>query len=348
MKKLIVLSVVFALMIGSVFAVDLSGAFFGSVNLIEGDSSGGDVQTSANFNRVRLEASGSAADGAFGAWIRSDKDTFAGANVWWKPIDQFKMIIGNNGGDGWWGKEGVTGWGFNQIPYDAGIALGGGNIWGGGYASTNFRNAFFGGLGDSELLLEITPVDMFGVNIALPVFKNDKTENVFKGITAQVNVNLDIGNIAITYAGEGSDKGDGKGALYAYFGGSFGDLSLDVGIGYHFKTNAPFYVGAGVKYATESFGVKFRATAAIPTSGDNLSLIIDVNPYYSISESLCAFVNAGIGMDTGSSTTNWFVNPYLRVGAEWGPSFYIGAQFGTTDGGSTITYAIPIALVVNF
>jgi len=373
MKKLIVLSVVFALMVGSVFAVDLSGTFFGTVDLIDGTSASGqsDIKSSGYYGRVRLDGAGDAADGVYGGYIRLDGGDLACAYAWWKPIDQFKLRIGKDG-DGFWGKEGVTGWGFNQMPNDSSVAVNYG-IWDGGIfqawdassgknlpTNINNRSVFFGGWGADSLMLEITPADMFSINLAIPFTTPDywfdsathqNLEDVFKGVLAQVNVNLDVGNIAVTY--NGSDGADGT--IFASFNGALGDLGLDVGFAYHLNEKLIGF-GAGVKYATDSFGVKFRVVAGI-FDGGNTAINATVLPYFSLSDNLAAFVNAGLALTIydagGDPTVGWFVNPYLRVGAEWGPSFYAGVKVysnGVKAGGSdaVVDFAIPIAIMVSF
>ena len=154
MKKLIAISVVFALVAGAVFAVDVTGTVFGHYDVLKGDTgkdSAGNsnkVTAGGGMDRIRLDGAGEAGDGAFGGYIRTEthnhsvgkddalQDTnwdgepdsivvngpggFYG-NAWWKPIDQFKLLIGSNGGDGFIGKEGVTGWMFQQTAYDTGV-----------------------------------------------------------------------------------------------------------------------------------------------------------------------------------------------------------------------------------
>jgi hypothetical protein len=418
MKKLIVLSVIFALVAGGLFAVDVTGTVFGHVNAIEGSTQkDAKVTSSGGMDRVRLDGSGANDDGTFGGYIRfqmnnadvggkvvqknSDPEAVAkdgadptkdvefkgnainnltfvdSANVWWKPIDQLKVIIGNNS-DGIWGKEGVTGWGFNQMPNDSSVAINPG-IWcgpwwgssvflpdnsGPGAAYYHNRYTFFEGKTSNALFLEVTPMDMVGINIAIPFFNGGETSDVFKAGVYQLNVNLDVGNIAITYDGDnraGKKAGDG-GAIFAYFGGSFGDLGLDVGFAYHMKgeedtaIDQPMGIGLGLKYATDTFGVKFRTTAVL--GGDLKGQIINASvlPYFTISDSLSAFVNAGLCMslpEEGDSTTGWYFNPYLRVGEEWGPTFYFGIKVSSTgvedgNGDKVINWAVPIALMVSF
>jgi len=194
---------------------------------------------------------------------------------------------------------------------------------------------------------------------------------------------MDFGNIAITYDGAnraGMAAGD-SGAIFVYYGGSFGDLSLDVGFSYHLVAknednpkwggdtkSLPFGIGLGVKYATDSFGVKFRTTAVLggdkenTESSDAKFINASVLPFFNLGDNLTAFVGFGLGMimpgadakDAGAeNVTGWFFNPYLRVGAEWGPSFYFGVQAWSdgvknADDNKVTNWAVPIALMVSF
>jgi len=277
MKKLIAIAVVFALVAGVAFAVDVGGTVFGHLNVLEGDT-GEDSKVSASgkMDRLRIDGSGEAGEGAFGGYVRAQIQHWVGpipigfdaAYAWWKPIDQFKLIIGCQS-DAFWGKEGVTGWMFNQMPNDSGVATLFGiwdtGIYGDGFSVGRNRYTFLEGFSDWGLGMEIKPLDMLSLNLAIP-FKADKgpeAKDVFGAALAQVDLNFDFGNIALTYDGA-ADGGDG--AFFAYFGGSFGDLGLDVGIAYHFTgdddTVKPLGVGLGVKYAADAFGIKFRVTAA--------------------------------------------------------------------------------------
>ena len=381
MKKLIAVAVVLALVVGTAFAVDLGGTVFGHVNVLEGDTgkdAAGDatpIKGSADFNRARIDGSGEVADGAFGGYIRIDSGGFSDAFAFWKPIDQFKLIIGNNG-DGMWTKDGVTGWGFNQMPNDSGIAINPGiwfgswddTIYSGGHKPMNSRYTFTEGVTEDAALLEFR-FDIVGVNIGIPFFRGGELEDIFKAIYAQVDLNFDFGNIVITYDGGGrsvTNFGD-AGALFLYYGGSFGDLGLDVGFSYHMADDAdvavpPIGVGLGVKYASDAFGIKFKVTAAL--GGDkkyeNMTYVnASLLPYYAFNDNVSAFLNAGLGMVAGKDDTavGFFVNPYLRVGAEWGPTFYAGIKLWSdlavdgkyADGSdSVLKFAVPISLMVSF
>jgi len=407
MKKLIAISVVFALIAGAVFAVDVSGTVFGHVNLIEGNTvKDSKVTASGGMDRIRLDGAGETDGGDFGGYIRAQGDDFTidAAYAWWKPVDQFKLIIGRQS-DAFWGKEGVTGWMFNQMPFDCGVAINPGIWYGGGWGSTPFvggaymhnRYTFYEGWADWGAGVEITPTDMVGINIAIPFIAGSGLDEgkmdpdkkpanqaayIYRAAQFQLDLKFDFGNIAISYDGgyRNTTAVGSAGAIYVYAGlNVIENLGIDVGFSYHLtgddklgqeKKGFPIGVGVGLKYTADSFGVKFRTTAALAgdkegPGGDLMYINSTVLPYFTISDNLTAFVNIGLGMLMGnsdavksltggnSSNMGWFFNPYLRVGAEWGPTFYAGIK-AESDGAKThpdktaVFWSVPIALVVSF
>ena len=359
MKKLIAISVVFALVAGVAFAVDLGANVIGTVNVLE--SNPDDVQSSGTMNRVRIDGSGEAGDGAFGGYYRLEAWHWSGeaffGNVWWKPLDQFKLILGSNGGDGFYGKEGVTGWMFYQTACDTGVTNPN-NTWGGSLygIGVQTRDAFYGGDGGfDQVRLEIAPADIAKINVVLPFFGGGKTADVFKKTTFQLDLNLDFGNIAVTYVGN-MMEGDQQPSIYGYFGGSFGDLSLDVGIGFTLPnedgTSNPIGIGVGVKYAMDTLGVKFRTVAKLAGEDKATRILADVMPYFVLGDNLTAFVSVGIGMlmpDGGDSQLGWHFNPYIQVGEEWGAKFLAGIKASSSGvEGADVEWSVPIALIVSF
>jgi hypothetical protein len=369
MKKLIVLSVVFALVATAAFAVDLGGVVHaGAVNLFggqSGDNANDDIGGSGLMKRIRIEGGDEAGEGAFGGYFRLNAeeggDPAAFGNAWWKPIDQLKILIGSNGGDGFYGKEGVTGWMFYQAVSDSGGVVDPGNCWYSTFTGPiKFRSIFYGGDGGGDALrLEIRPIDMVGINLVLPYFDGGKVEDIFKNVTAQLDVNLDFGNIALTF-----DAAPDAGSIYLYYGGSFGDLAIDFGFAYHMDKDVklPMGVGVGLKYATDAFGVKLRVGATLGGDDKLTTILADVMPFFSLGDNLTAFVSVGIAMstpDSGDSGMGWHFNPYLQIGEDWGAKFLVGVRVwsdggwnpgtpGAPLGDSKINWTVPIAIMVNF
>jgi hypothetical protein len=406
MKKLIAFLVVFALLAGSVFAVDLGGMVFGSVTLLGGSSvkvpnvndpteEASDVNASGAMGPIRIQGAGEAGDN-FGGWLRADAGkghdeqflTKWFGIAWWKPIEQLKVSIGGNP-DSHWGKDGVAAWMFYQMGSDAGVVT---EPWA-------FGDSFYGGFFDrAALMLEITPMDMLAFNIGIPFSKGmsfdlDKAKKgedqgiygageVFFHSHAQLALNLNFGTIALTYVGGTNNKSrvdyneaaSDNSKIYAYFGLTMIDnLGIDVGIGFPFPNKdddkntvqKPIAAGLGVKFATDVFGVKFRAQGTFaggvtPDGGDRIKdpfvLDLDVLPYYVMNENMSIFLSAGLKMtvpDEGDSVVGFHINPYIQVGPEWGPSFWAGFRLWTDgdkdpDDKTIMNWAIPIGLTVSF
>jgi hypothetical protein len=396
MKRLIVISVVFALIAaGTAFAVDLGGEVIGTVEVLKGDSTEDSKITSgASLNRIRLQGEGANDDGTFGGWIRAeaggaasfslndkvldgsyDPDTdgdpfsfsgggggFAG-HAWWKPIDQLKLWIGSNGGDGFFAKEGNTGWMFYQRATDPGITIGGANVWGGPSNGTSlvFRNAFYGGGidGGNAFYMTISPVDIVDINIEIPFFQGGEVKDVFGNLVAQVSFNLDFGNIALTYAGDASDATNGN--AYVYFNlAAIDNLSLDVGIGLTLpgdQEGQPIAAGLGVKYdVNDAFGLKFRTAASFGGDDKAFRLLADVLPYYTLTDNVKAFLSGGVTMlspEEGDAVVGFHLNPYIWVGQEWGPCFWAGFKMWSdgkkgADDKAVTNWSVPIAIGVSF
>jgi hypothetical protein len=379
MKKLIAISVVFALVAGTAFAVDLGGELIGTVTVLEGNNvKDSTVDSSGNMDRFRVSGSGANDDGTFGADVRIDGSTGGPGlpwdgtaipgiygSAWWKPIDQFKLWIGNNGGDGFFGKDGLTRWMFYQRITDTGVTMGGENAWGGGNgAGFNFGAAFFGGDGgDNAFRATISPADIVDINLKIPFFNGGEVGDVIADLVAQVDLKFDFGNIAVTYQGDHNDATNGQ--AYVYFNlGSVENLSLDVGLGLTIPGDVegqPIAAGLGVKYdVNDAFGLKFRTVASFGGDDEKFGLLADVLPYYAISDTVKAFLSAGVTMlsdpNVDDPNIGFHINPYIWVGQEWGPTFWAGFKLwtdGSKGGGEKgddglINWSVPIAIGVSF
>jgi len=225
MKKLMVISVIFALVAGAVFAeINVGGAVFGKFNALEGVSNGEgkDAYASGGLSRVRLDGSGETEDGTFGGYIRLEAGgDFGGVtgwgNVWWKPIDMLRFRLGSAGYDGFFAADGVTRWGFYRDAGDNGVIPEG---WA-------FGNSFYGGFRDGAILT-VTPLEALEINVGIPILVGTtRAEEIYKKTNAQVAFTLDgIGKLAVTYAGayQGDNEGGRKwGDWKAIVGNTVGD-----------------------------------------------------------------------------------------------------------------------------
>jgi opacity protein-like surface antigen len=356
MKKLIAISVMFALVVAGVFAADVSGEVIGTFKVANQDGDGDTMAADGTMNRMRIEASGENDDGTFGAWIRLQEEDYnarAVALAWWKPIPQFKLTLGGNP-DGHWGLEGYSGWMFYQRATDMGVTFEGESLWGyslGGGAptgsgfgiATSFRQAFYEGFGGG-LMLDIAPMDMLGINIGVP-FSGIELADAYQKAVIQVNLNLDFGNIGLTFD-MGASNGDGK--VFVYFGlGAVENLSLDIGFGYGLGDGAydVAHIGVALKYGfSDSFALKFRALASL--FDDDIGILVDVMPVIGINENMTACIS--VGAANRGDVTNFHFNPFLWIGQEWGPSFWAGIKVWTVDNGDSINWSIPIGIGVGF
>jgi hypothetical protein len=386
----------------------------------EGKEVANDPTGAAGMTRIRLEGSGENDDGTFGGWLRFDPlggtnlggssstvltgvgydeeedeivleygsagaGNFVSGLVWWKPVDQFKLTIGGNP-DGLYGKEGYSGWMFYQMPSDIDI-VSPHSVWGGPYFNpgwngiAKYRDAFYGGFGDNGLMFDIKPVDMLGINIIVPYFNGGKLATIFMNTTAQVDVNLDFGNIALTFDMHDYQNEDGDdqigGTFFFFFNlNSVDNLDLSVGVGLGIPQTVakvtrmdPIAIGLAAKFdVNESFGLKARLLAKVagntkPDGGDQVDdpifFGIDLLPYYAINDSLKAFFSVGLWMrnheDWDDPSVGFHVNPYVQIGAEWGPTFYAGIRLWSDevsqlpdDVDALIKFEIPIGIQVSF
>jgi len=350
--------------------VDLGGTVIGTVKVITADSDG-NVGGDAGFGRIRIEGGGEVADGKFGGWLRFEptggtwtiNDDHVAGNAWWKPIDQLKLGIGGNP-DGIWGKEGNAGWMFYQSISDTGV-VDQSNVWGGGFGGglmlrskswswdATYCGAFFGGWDDPRLFIEISPVDIVGINIAIPFFSGGAIEDIFMSTIAQVDLNMSFGNIALTYWGSPVNIKNSR--IFGFFSlTAIDNLQLDFGLGANFLDTDPIKLGFAIKYGRDTWGIKFRTMFAIPTRSDqSFGMLFDVLPYFVINENFRAYISAGINIasiDDVTAGAGWHVNPYIEVGEEWGPKFGAGIKVWAESNftSPTVNFEIPIALIVSF
>ena len=210
MKKLIVFSVVFALVAGAAFAeVSFGGTVFGKVDVVKGDNvKDSDIKAGGGIGRVNVDASAESEDGSFGGWMRFRAGSWgAGASgwglAWWKPVDAVKFQIGNNP-DGIFDTTHMTRWGFYQVAGDIGI-VNAGNAWGGGLGPVVSDQVFFGGFGGFGAMLSITPMDLLALNFVFP-YTDGKAGDTYRHFIGQAVVNLDgIGQLNLTFQ---SDTGN--------------------------------------------------------------------------------------------------------------------------------------------
>jgi hypothetical protein len=414
MKKLIAITVFFALVAGAAFAqISVAGEALVTWKPLVGGGGVGlsDDADHGGFGKIMLDASGADDNGKFGAKVRFQlnpwwakfgdislgdgtvegevtgtfsgpvidgttdlpvtsgdyvdgeidaiftgklKDTklnwmtsrLVGANgyVWWQPIDQFKIIMGGaSAGDGSYGNGGILGWDFYQTGSDM---VNHENYW---YAS---GAGGWGGGDGPAFMMEIKPMEAFGVNIAIPIAWGT-LKSAFLGTYLEFNFTIgSIGKASVTYQLKdgSSSKNYGKANLYFNLT-AINNLSLDIALSTELKTGPgdkiPLNFGLGATFNAGAFGVKARTEAQI--AGKAFTMLFDVLPSYAITDSMKALFSAGMRFDKGGAL-QWHINPFLTIKSStfWAPSFMAGLLVeGKTKGGGT-TWSVPIGLNFGF
>jgi hypothetical protein len=387
-KKLIAISVVFALVAGAAFAVDLGGTVIAGVKVVSKDAgsinSGGTLVpagdmglfTGGSIGRLRLEGSGEAeiGIGTIGGWLRFDPfggvdlgiggANFVSGKAWWQPIEQLRIQLGHNA-DGEFDTSHIGRYGFYAQANELGLVNSDGN-WGG----TSFDTGVFGGYSGFNFALIITPMDGLSINVALPWNKTAGVDTqpaaTFKQAFFQANYNADFGAVHVTYQGVNDGRVNGKIWGSVYLGSLVEGLGLELGVGFVAHAANPSYkdplsIALAAKYdVSEQFGVKLRTIFAITDDSNNkIQMRVDLLPYYAINENVTAYFDAGIYLPAKKNMI-WHINPYVRIGSEWGPGFYVGFALnnGSTDESpgyaapikspDGINFSIPIGIIAQF
>jgi hypothetical protein len=220
MKKLIAISVVFALLATFAFAeASIGGGVGFGMKIIHDDStkryedddalftSMGDHWVGINFNWQNDE-------GTAGGKIKVNGDTNKanpgdgvklGGRIWWRPLELLKLEFTDLEDEGVMGRGNCIDWGYQATSAAGPITA----LWGGGWNS--FSNAilrtghgFYGGIGgggDQVLALNLMPpVEGLKVNLAWAVNQANTTEDFFRQTYAQILFGLNgIGEFGVHY-----------------------------------------------------------------------------------------------------------------------------------------------------
>jgi len=375
MKKLIAIAVVFALVMGGVFAeTSVSGFAVGKITLAKGETGKDSKASGVASSRIKL--SGKNEEGTFGGEFRFDSgDTMwteataflqtGRSNVWWKPIDMIKIQLGA-GLDGSFGVgHANTGWGFYAGVNDL-------DIW--NYAS-RFNGQEFGQHTGPGLYLSVYPISGLELNFVLPFSAEKDVLEVYKRFYAEVSYKID--NIGTVKAGY-------KSATYEYtdpgkIGVSFDLSALNaMGLSLAFKLHTgfptadldadkkrsePLYMNFGAGFTAGDFNVKLRFLGEFlgkTTTGDaepvkDLSMIgFGLFPNYKIGS---LFVGVGFDVNINKISSvegaadpvlTWHTSPFVQY--QVGPGkFQAGLNVGTKTGDSGILqWDIPLRIGFDF
>ena len=242
MKKIVAISVMFALVAAAAFAQPtVGGQLKAGATLLKGTNekdikqdkvyeAGQDLGTTAATIGAENEKWGevgkdfTAGQRTTDAWLnfgfgdaemggkvranaRSAGDYYsprAFAFMWWQPNQYFKIQAGSNP-DGDWGSAQITGWGFNNEAQDF-VALDKDSGDMGGNTVWVARNAgFYGGISSGAILTSLFPMDGLTINIGFPWAEtSDRALDKWLRFHLQAKYDLEeIGSIRFTYEGQG-------------------------------------------------------------------------------------------------------------------------------------------------
>lgn len=369
MKKLVAISVIFALVAGAAFAdsriggslemrwniVDLdlaedeliartggngtSGLGAGGVFQLSGSDDDGYIR--GLFKTTWSGYSGLGTADADGTWIES-------AWIAWQPHDLVEFFIGRDG-DGKFQNSNLTRWAFHKMP--RGIAE---ERWDG-------HSYILGGWDGGGVALSIIAHDMVTIHTALNVMGGAardafsgsgptlmRWEDIWEeGFQIGADINLPIGKINVTYRAMEHWPTQGSKMVGASYGGSpVSGIELEIGGNYRLDDDAnPIRAALGFFYTGDNFGVKSRFFYRHTDPTENMWIEGEIMPWYKID--WCEIrLSARITKD-GDKDIGWHVNPYISKDFSAG-QFRIGVMFEDHNGDGDMTFKLPMALLITF
>jgi hypothetical protein len=300
MKKLIAISVMFALVAGAVFAeTSVSGGVEARLNVYEAtmgdwgpgyDGSFPKPVTGGSISTGQIKLAGSADDATMGGALRmrwhyvtgdGNNTRWSQAYIWWKPFEQMRLWLGVDD-DGMFEIGQLTSWAFHQGS-ESYLVLHNWDFW---------RSIFPGNFDTFGAALSFYLVPGLDINLVIPtgqstgwprhhndaINQKPEIESVYAGslqLTAGYAIQ-DVGKIALAYIGSGQsymsdDTTDFGKAAFAFYSGSLVDgLQFQLGVATDFlkDVTAPIAVGLGVHFNAGDFGLKFRAGTYIGLDED--------------------------------------------------------------------------------
>jgi hypothetical protein len=368
MKKIIAISVMFALFAGAVFAdTSISGSVETRMSLFRGSNvEDSKFATTADDNvgmaEGKLNLRGTNDDGNMGgAWTIKQANPASGQSVveqywvWWKPVEQIQLFLGKDA-DGKFGTDYLVSWNY----YGSGT----------GYLSTHsdwgFWRDMFGGNWDTfGLAISVFAVDNLDLNIIVPLSNKSgggkwNTSDVFvNDLCLSVSYKIpDTGEIFFTYDGANAvnpPSGGGNELTaqpeYKYEARTNGKvtasfrltmiegLQVQIGGGMYLAKNgekAPITAGLGAWWDGGEFGVKVRAGYRMNNNfNENISIItVGVLPWYKLTDNITGYADIQVWqtMTKGAdSVMAWYFNPSVKMG--FGPgAIGIGLKIDNNGG----------------
>jgi len=333
MKKLIAISVLFALLATAAFA-QFSGGVRVQWNVV--DSDGTDTFTSLYRTDagINISASEETVGGrlSFGGGPGWGGHYFA----WWKPIPQIKLQLGRNG-DGNFGYDGIIGWGYHQGDVDFGHVR--------GYA---FGDGGGGGFNKFGFSLALTPIDGLEVDFALPIGSDNAgapnkelLADAFKEIYVGASYNISgIGTAYVHFSTVGNVDGE---IGFGFNLGAVENLEAIIIAKLSLTKGSAFGLSLAAKYTAGDFGVKFRAGTTIGGDAEVFNLNLQVTPWYNFGF-MNGYFNLGLGISKDGF--GYFdINPYVTKSI--GPAkVAAGVQVTITE--NSTTFALPLTINYSF
>jgi len=351
MKKLIAITVMIALFASAAFAqAVVSGALEARLNVFEvvlGDH--GEAydyghpkpQTGGMFGTANIQIQGSNENGTMGGLFRlraedivNDNFRFHRVFVWWRPIPQVKLFLGQDA-DGLFETGQLTSWAFHQGS-ESFLNVHNWDFW---------RNIFPGNWDTFGAALSFYLVDGLELNLVFPTGKpNGWPRHDNESVTRKIDIDAmypgslqftgsynieEVGKIALAWIGSGevyNDKTEnfGKIGLSFYSNSIVQGLAFQVGASYDVKSSdvsdadkSPVSVGAAVHFNTGDFGIKFRVGSDIATNDTGkLFLTANIMPTYKLASvgNICVDFGISINKDNKDADveTGFWINPYLK------------------------------------
>jgi len=336
MKKLLAITVIFALVTGAAFAqVAVGGQLQIGTVVLSGNSDADDVfmgstmahEAKAHFTfgddrgggKFVMEA-GTGRNGSYGQ--NGFLDTISHGFLWWQPSEFFRMQVGIDA-DGNFGAAQISGWGFTGEAKNSVSALSDYSDWGSPLAlmfpwqsGSRRASAFYPGTGDANNVnMSFFPMDGLRINLVLPMSgsRDILTQFAFTHLNVAYRIE-DVGNLNVSFVGAGGLGKDASntasiGDLYAsFYLTALEGMDIDFGVRYGLPwettggvENAGYLsLGLGFSFTADDFNIKLRAAAQLTgkTNGadDPTTIHVGILPNIRISNDLIFFFHAGLAM----------------------------------------------------
>jgi hypothetical protein len=334
MKKIIAISVMFALIAGAVFAdTAVSGAVETRFSLAKQmGADGDDPLMGGSVGAAQIRLAGSNTEGTLGGMFRFKQTDMGNTNgghngmdpaysqvyVWWKPIEQVKVFLGIDQ-DGLFDTADIAGWSFHA----------GDNDYLFNHHWDFWRQIFPGNWDGFGLALSFYPMPGLDLNLVLPTGKigwrqapraaaettrpitdPDGAGNEGKGMIPgrlrfSGNYNLDFGKISFVYLGGGcvNDKGTQFVSAQSDNNGMFGlsalitaveGVAIKVG-GSVILTDPDMAISAGLAVAYTGEGFGVKFRAGLVMQGDaDMFITANVMPFFGVGEKGQVLVDIGV------------------------------------------------------